>query len=204
MSYNDLCIREVEKKAIANYNSCVQSAPKAYPDLIQKYLAPSVGCAPTPQECKVPKKRNSAMYHDEDCFDDGFDLSLSAGATETERQKRFLLNELSGVEDRQETKLRKQYGLMDDDEPRTFNELMARLKDGKYFIPDDKKDKDAWGYGLNLVKWRDPAVKEDQKGFEAAQKIMRVSYTDAIRTIKISDPKEGLAALKSFESATFQ
>lgn len=198
MSFNDLaCSYKSMQAAIAQQQSKVSSCPANYP------LAPSPECAPAPQKCKAPKKRNSAMY-DEDGYDEGFDLSLSAGATETERQKRFLLSELSTVEDRQEIKLRKQYGLMDDDEPRSFNELMARIKDGKFVIKDENKDKPAWGYGLNLVKWRDPAVKEDQTGFEAAQKIMRVSYTDAVRTIKIGLPAEGLAALKSFESATFQ
>lgn len=138
-----------------------------------------------------------------DEFND-FEMSVSVGATEIERQRLFLVRELEFADDRMETKLRRQFGLLDDESPETFTELLARIQAGKYVIYDDKKDKPSYNSGLQFIHWRDPAVKEDQKGFDVARKAMRTAKQDAERTIRVSYPKEGLAALKSFESATFQ
>lgn len=194
------------KKAIAHKEAAAQAFRECYYDTpcVQQPTPPAdciatsqcVAAVPEKKAC-VPKKRNSAMY-------DEFEMSISAGATETERQKHFLIQELDMANDRQDTKLRRQFGLVDEDGPDSFEDLLARITAGKYVISDENKVKATYGGPLRYIKWRDPAIKEDRKGFDAAQKILYSARQDAERTIRISDPKEGLAALKSFESASFQ
>lgn len=74
--------------------------------------------------------------------------------------------------------LRKDFGLVDDDEPRTPAEFIKRIADGQYTIDEkylDYRSYAPWSY----VRWRDPKKVEDKAGFKAAEEKLDASYQDA-------------------------
>ncbi len=87
--------------------------------------------------------------------------------------------------------------------PRTIEELIARIKGGKYQPPKDDvaKQKMYSGYLVDKIDWREKPA--DRDGYEKAVVALNVSLTKTKDKIMVSDAKEGLAALEAFESATF-
>lgn len=74
--------------------------------------------------------------------------------------------------------LRKDFGLVDDEDPRTPAELIKRIADGQYTIDEkylDYRSYAPWSY----VRWRDPKKVEDKAGFKAAEEKLDASYQDA-------------------------
>lgn len=101
--------------------------------------------------------------------------------------------------------LQKKFGLVDDDAPMTANELIQRIKDGKFVIPEGKGDTRYYsGYnGTAMIEWRDPAVKKDRKGYDEAEKVLNKAVTELTDKIEILDPVESLKALQEFEATEF-
>lgn len=101
--------------------------------------------------------------------------------------------------------LQKKFGLVDDDAPLTANELVQRIKDGKFVIPEGKGDTRYYsGYnGTAMIEWRDPAVKKDRKGYDEAEKVLNKAVTELGDKIEILDPVESLKALQEFEATEF-
>ena len=55
----------------------------------------------------------------------------------------------------------------------------------------------AW---IDMIRWRDPAVKADHDGYTAARKELQEKRQAALDIIKIDDPKAGLDAIKALEA----
>lgn len=121
------------------------------------------------------------------------------------RQQDFLLRELDRVYSTQSEGLSKQFGLSNDTSPSTFDELIDRIKTGKFVIPEHVKNVRMGVYSLvDYIEWRDPSVKKDQKGFDAAYEKLGELYRTTKQDIMIEPAEKGLKALRKFESATIQ
>lgn len=118
-------------------------------------------------------------------------------------QRDYLASELRTVSATKRIDAEKTFGLRDDDRPNTFTQLLARITSGKYTIDDKYKDRNTYGCPTEYIRWRDPAVKEDQAGYDAFVKAVQVAATATERTIKIAEPAAGLDALIAFEAMTF-
>jgi len=95
--------------------------------------------------------------------------------------------------------LQRKFGLRDDVKPKDFEEFIQRIKDGKYVAPekgDCSRTDEYCSYGIH---WRDPAVKEDQDGYDAAMKELKETATKTLDEIAVYAPAEGLKALNKFE-----
>jgi hypothetical protein len=118
-----------------------------------------------------------------------------------DRQTSYANDRIYSISLEKDRDLRKAYGLDNDSPPVTFNELMDRLNAGKYVIAEDKKDKRSYDIGgLGYVRWRDPAVKEDQAGYEAALEKLSAARTAAEDAVTLGDAAAQLQALKDFEA----
>lgn len=162
-------------------------------------LAP---CEDTPQEKKVgcpakSKKGNTPMRY----YDEYNDVYVDAPAPQTDdAQKRtYLTTRIYSVQSDKGFELRKTFGLLDDDAPDTAKEFIKRIQDGKFVLKKETEDKKTWRPS-EYITWRDPAVKEDQAGFDAAWETFSDEVTKVTDTVKIADPADGLKALQALEA----
>lgn len=116
-----------------------------------------------------------------------------------------LRDRLRTVKYETQAKLRKDFGLDDDEAPRTPKELAERLASGKFIVKHANDEKQPSLYSVSsYIRWRDPAVKEDQAGYDKAKEKLSKAYTEAKDVIIVKSPEEGLKALQGFEKAKFQ
>lgn len=116
-------------------------------------------------------------------------------------QRRYLERRLSDIFYSKKNTAKKQFGLVNDDAPRTFEDLKARLDAGKYVIDEKDAKKKDWNNGLSYVEWRDPSVKQDQEGYDAWKKAAKAELTRIEDSIKIDAPADALKAVQAFEDA---
>lgn len=118
--------------------------------------------------------------------------------TEEEIKREYLSDRLHAVYMNKDTEAQRTFGLTDDHRPKDIEEAVQRIKDGKYTLTP----KDTRGYyGLwDRIRWRDPEVKEDPKGYEAEEKELDKKYKEIKDTIMISDPAEALKTLQAWET----
>ena len=133
--------------------------------------------------------------------------TVTAATTETQDQRKYLTRRLDDIYYALERPLFATFGLTDDPAPTTPKELKARIADGKFTIigtkdGDEDEDEDDFWYGgwSRMIRWRDPAKKADQDGYDAARKDLKAEYQKALDTIKIDDVKAGLDAIKALEA----
>lgn len=130
--------------------------------------------------------------------------SVTTAPTEAQTQRKYLEQRLYDVYQGKREPLEAKFGLTDDAPPTTPSELAERLKAGKFAIRglDDGSDKNDYRYwsASELIRWRDPAKKADQAGFDAAKADLKAKRQAALDTIKIDEPKAGLDAVKALES----
>lgn len=151
-------------------------------------------CKPAyPQES--PKKENNmnAIYIDQST------TNLEAA------QKSYLGDRAYTVYREKLTEMKKPFGLVNDEQPRTLKEFLARITEGKFAYDKDDFEKRQYGPEalLYLIEWRDPAVKKDKEGYDAAVAKMLKELTKVRDVIVVKNAVDGLAAVEAFESATF-
>ena len=127
----------------------------------------------------------------------------------TFEQRRYMETRLHSVYLDHDHALRSHFH-MDPDYPATLREGLDRIAKGTVKFPTAEKLEDI-GYLMDgtffadaiwgSVDWR--TTDADKDGFKAAEKLLNKAFTDAKDTIKVADPKDGLTALKEFESKTF-
>ncbi len=127
--------------------------------------------------------------------------SISTPATETQDQRKYLAQRLESVYCDKRDPLESEFGLVDDDAPQSLTELKARIADGKFTFREEK-DIRPYFYWTEMLRWRDPAKKADQEGFDAAKKALKAERQKALDIIKIDEPKAGLEAIKALEAWT--
>lgn len=97
--------------------------------------------------------------------------------------------------------LPKQYGLRDDDAPRTVKDALARIASGKFVPPSEKEDHET-SYWSENIRWRDPAVVEDVAGCKAARSaLVKAVNKTKDQIVAAATPAEMLTALEAFETA---
>jgi len=136
---------------------------------------------------------------------------IASTDSEIATQRKFLAETLRDLywTKRHSDDLRRAFGLMDDEAPKTVKERKARIAAGKFIVDFDYDDEDFdedeehYGLGRGHIRWRDPAVKEDQAGLTAVQKLIDAENTKTQRIIQIKDADTGLAAIEAFETKTF-
>jgi len=136
--------------------------------------------------------------------------TVQAGTTETQDQRKYLTQRLENIYYKLEAPLYAQFGLDDDMPPSSPKELKERIKAGKFTIKGIKADVDGeddydddgiyFGSWASMIRWRDPSVKADSEGYEAARKELMDLRQKTLDTIKIDEPKAGLDAIKALEA----
>lgn len=157
--------------------------------------------------CEQKEKKERDMYTN---LNVSPRLEINAPASETSEQRGYLRSRLSDIFWSKNSDLRKTYGLEDMDAPKNLKELKQRLADGMYSFRknndgDDYEDDYEFGWNgpLHMIRWRDPAVKEDREGFDAAMKRMEEAKTKVADAIAIFEASEALAAVQEFEKQSF-
>lgn len=121
-------------------------------------------------------------------------------------QRRYISERAYEVYYAKEFELKKAFGLTDTPQPETPKEFIQFIKEGK-FILEEKYEDARLGYVWNVgsyIRFRDPKVKEDRKGYEAAKKLLDKDVQALRDDIAILDPKESLEKLRAFEAKSFQ
>jgi hypothetical protein len=150
---------------------------------------------PAPASKKKKDKNMSRRYdEDTDCYYD----TLPAQTAEQQAKDRLILR-ANDLQWPATDKLAREFGMADDDAPTTFKDFLERIKKGKYVMSDKiKEDQKLW-HPEQYIRWRDPAVKEDQAGYEAALEKFNKQMRDTIDEIYVLTPEEGLKALRKLE-----
>lgn len=183
-----------EKKTMSNKNKTINYS---YPDpntpiptpnvIISKFLVPF-----TDTQNPAPTRKKNMCY---DCE-----------TYSTEQTKRDHLNHrVDRIHRDLTTALQRKYGLVDDETPKTFKELLDRLTTGMYVI--DKKYLELEEYNprncLLNVEWRDPSKESDQAGYNKANEKLTVAWRKVLDDVVILPVLEALASVREFEKAKF-
>lgn len=135
----------------------------------------------------VAKKGNNTMY-------------TTQTYTNEPSARSHLQSRLYDTREKKNVDLRRFFGLMDDEAPETAEDTIQRIKDGKYIL---RPASDYYRTFRDRIRWRDPAKQEDEAGYEAAWEVLNKDFQDANDIITVLDVKDGLSALKQFESKTY-
>lgn len=126
-------------------------------------------------------------------------LSATAALPTEQVQMDFLRGEARNARNTVNSKLLKQFGLIGDDAPATVEELIKRIQDGKFAVDDENKKRRAY-YALDYISWRDPSIKKDQAGFDAANDLLSAKYSATKRAIMTQGADAGLKAVLDLEA----
>lgn len=99
-----------------------------------------------------------------------------------------------------ESELLKHYGLRNDEAPRSWNELVKRIKDGKFKIDDDHAMLKTYGSGTEYVEWRDPKIEKDHEGFEKSMDKLRKLLAETKDVIIVKSPADGLEMIEKIQN----
>jgi len=174
-----------------NYSELVHSAQEAYNQPCNSFAK----LYPKQQEKENTMQTLNIVAH----------AQQPASYPTDQRQRDHLVSRLHSVRGEKLTELRNAFGIGEMPAPRTPDEMVERIKEGKFKVKnmDELSDGDynefyysPWRY----ITWADPSVKEDRPGYEAAEKKLEKLYDDTRDEIVVLDVDKGLAALRQFES----
>lgn len=164
--------------------------------------AVSISSEVYPVDCPAPcktKRGTKATKKEENPMASYASAQIIADTTEKD-QRAYLTDRLYTIRETHKDALRKQFGLIDDEAPATPAEFIQRIADGKYTIDKEMLDKKSYTPAY-YIRWRDPSVVEDIKGYEAA----KLKLDDAYRTAKdaailsaIADAKTAMDTFKAW------
>lgn len=197
------CITEVAKTPA--YKPSASNLLWANPVVVKKWPCGLPDCVICEQEEKERAMRTAitsapASYANAQVY---------APQSEIAEQRAYLLDRLNTICWAKRDDERKPFGLVDDEAPKTIKERKERIAAGKYvfkyYRDEEDYDEDEEHYDIDRVtlRWRDPAVKEDQKGYDAAMEKLKKDMTSYRDTIRIKDADTGLAAVQEFEAKTY-
>lgn len=98
------------------------------------------------------------------------------------------------------TALKRQFGLLNDDAPDTITDLLKRIADGKFSVPEKYQDSGIYNF-FNFVEWRDPAVVQDRDGYKAARAELISEFEKLKLRLAIIPVADALVAVESFRDA---
>lgn len=111
-------------------------------------------------------------------------------------QKNYARNRLYEVYENKLTDLKRKFGLADDREPSTAEELIKRIKDGKYIIREEGN----WFSPYGMIRWRDPDLKEDKNSYKDARDELEKTLGSYKDRMMLGTHEEILTALQEFEA----
>ena len=110
---------------------------------------------------------------------------------DVQNTRRYLIREIDHLSERTHSDLKHKFNLVDDNPPNCGKELVQRILDGKYTIPETNA---SWNYPYG-IRWHDPSKKEDKEGFKTAWDSFCTAEQRATDTANVLTAAEGLAAL---------
>lgn len=152
-----------------------------------------------PAACEAPaktKKGNQmSRYYDEynDCY-------VDATSSDTQDTRNYFRGRIQSISCEIDTKLMRQFGLRNDETPADFEEFMARIQAGKYVFERDEWKKNR--YWADYIQWRDPAVKKDQAGYDAAWNAFTKERDKTLDTVMALPADKAMAAVQALETWT--
>lgn len=114
--------------------------------------------------------------------------------TETEKKTQYLAGRLENILYTTSDNLVEKFNI-NEVKPKNTKQAKEWLAAGGLTVTGDDETR-----YFNVV-WNDPAKPRDDAGYKAAYSALHTSYQNALDTIKIAEPKDGLEALKAFETA---
>jgi hypothetical protein len=96
--------------------------------------------------------------------------------------------------------LEKKY-FMRQDVPTTAEQLIAKIKEGKYTLDEKSAKVDTWN-PMSCIEWRAPDQKKDEEGYEKALKLLTEAFMSTKDAIVVSNPTDGLNQLNKFVEKT--
>jgi hypothetical protein len=99
-----------------------------------------------------------------------------------------------------ETELRKHYGLSNDSIPETWNDLVKRIKDGKFVISEEDAKKTSYNPLESYVEWRDPKIERDIDGYYKSLDKLRKLLVETKDVIIVKSAADGLEMLEKIEN----
>lgn len=139
---------------------------------------------------------------EEDCISCNKEEETMNGYSKEAEATQYLTSRLLTAYYKVENKLGYDFGLHDYDEPLTARALVERITSGKFQLPSPERDEHNHGLydALLSIRWRDPAVKEDRPGHDAAIKLLSSDRVAVKDQIQVGTLAEGLKALQDFEA----
>lgn len=119
------------------------------------------------------------------------------------RQREQLSYRVDHVASEKDNEARHFFGLVDDGYPSTAGDLIARITGGKYMVASDKMDTETYGSPTRYIRWRDPAVKEDQNGYKAALDKIEAAQEIVNDMASFAPLADAFKAFNDFKAATF-
>lgn len=120
------------------------------------------------------------------------------------RARNSLTNALWSVSMNYDTAMTKKYGLKDEDLPKNAEDLIAKIKEGKFKAPDTTaEDYDEGDYRWSPyfgIKFRDPSMKKDREGYEKAMEAFREEKLAIELKVAVLEPAEALKFVEAFKT----
>ena len=118
------------------------------------------------------------------------------------QKKNYLLGRLSDIETKKDHELSKKYNMYEDPRPDSAEELVERIKSGKFSITPRPEKGRKYDYSpMDRIVWRDPAAVKDEESYEKARDVLDLLKTKAQDQIWVGDDVTGLKALEEFAAA---
>jgi hypothetical protein len=160
------------------------------------------------EECSACCKPNPPKSKREEHQMQDIRLNVNSTTSPTyspeQESREYLCNRLSAAYFSKDADLERAYGLRNDSLPETPQEMVDRILAGKYVINKREYGDDYYGDLLDYFSWRDPAIKKDRDGYDAAHKILKAAHNKASDQIYVLSAAEGLKALQEFEATEFK
>lgn len=193
----NLCIQDVfdNMKKMSKAVPCTQPQPiivqsmpmpcmnDCYEVKVDCFADTNIGCANT------PTKKGTNMY-------------IDTCNTREENAQMYLRDRQEANFCQKDEQLHKDFGLRDNDAPRTIKDMIDRITTGQYVIRTDKEEVEDYN-PLRFIRWRNPATQEDQAGYKLAKEAMYKANTKVSDAIMVKTPTEALTAVEEFQTATF-
>lgn len=96
--------------------------------------------------------------------------------------------------------LMKHYGLHGDGAPRTWNELVKRIKDGRFKISDEHAKMNTYGSGTEYVEWRDPKIEKDHEGYDKSKEKLMKLLAETKDVIIVKSAADGLEMIEKIQN----
>lgn len=192
-----IATQSVSLSGINYRQSCVNPAPECE---VQVLNIPRTDLVIMDDVSSNKTKKGNTMYYDDDDCD-----CTECRVDKLAPEKRYLISRTNMVEGVQARKIPTTYHLEDDPTPQTANDLLQRIKDGKFIVRKDKGDEvGGWPtFPLTFIEWRDPAVTKDIAGADKAREALETAVTKTMDTIVAGDVAAGLSAVQALETQTF-